>query len=83
MPAPGAGGAGPVPSEPPPAAKFAAGTEVSVAGLRIRCKALLGRGSFSEAPGGELLVAPWWVHPVVVMMGGWPSTGLDINVELD
>ena len=54
-------GAGPVPAvpavlapdapAPPPAAKWAKGTEVSIAGLRIQCKALLGRGSFSEAWG--------------------------------
>ena len=40
-----------------PAVKWAAGTEVSVAGLRIRCKALLGRGSFSEA--GEMVEMGW------------------------
>lgn len=42
-------------ADAPPAVKWAAGTEVSVAGLRIRCKALLGRGSFSEVWSGEVM----------------------------
>ncbi|CAJ1425470.1 unnamed protein product [Effrenium voratum] len=35
--------------------KYTAGTEVCVAGLRVRCKAVLGRGSFSEVWAGEVM----------------------------
>ena len=81
MPTAPALGAGPVPAvpavpapdapAPPPAAKWAKGTEVSVAGLRIQCKALLGRGSFSEAWGRWVVICDsefWIQNPEVFIL---------------